>query len=155
MTKNIIERPISKTLFIKNSIIQGKLCKHDLQGIWQDIIEKTVAAVDNMIMITYEDFSKLDIRIGKILSAEKVPGTDKLLKLDVDIGVETRQLVAGIAESYEPDQLIGKEIPVLLNLEPRRIRGVESRGMILAVDVGGKPLLLYPEREVPPGSIIR
>lgn len=108
-----------------------------------------------MIMITYEDFIKLDIRIGKILSAEKVPGTDKLLKLDVDIGVETRQLVAGIAESYEPDHLIGKEIPVLLNLEPRRIRGVESRGMILAVDVGGKPLLLYPEREVPPGSIIR
>lgn len=150
-----MERPISKTLFIKNSIIQGKLCKHELQGIGQDIIEKTVAGVDNMIMITYEDFSKLDIRIGKILSAEKVPGTDKLLKLDVDIGVVTRQLVAGIAESYEPDQLIGKEIPVLLNLEPRRIRGVESHGMILAVDVGGKPLLLYPDREVPPGSIIR
>jgi len=106
-------------------------------------------------MITYDDFEKLDIRIGKILSAEKVKGTDKLMKLEIDFNVEKRQLVAGIAHFFEPDQLIGKEIPVLLNLETRSFKGIESQGMILAIDVDGKPVLLHPEREVPPGSIIR
>jgi len=106
-------------------------------------------------MITFEDFKKLDIRIGKIVSAEKVRDTTKLMKLEIDFSTEKKQLVAGIAESYEADQLIGKEVPVLMNLEPRSIRGVESQGMILAVDVEGKPILLQPEKEVPPGSIIR
>jgi len=106
-------------------------------------------------MITFNDFKKLDIRVGKILSADKVDGTDKLIKLEVDFGAEKRQLVAGIAEFFEPDNLIGKEIPVLMNLEPRSIRGIESQGMILAIDVDGKPVLLLPEREVPPGSIVR
>jgi methionine--tRNA ligase beta chain len=105
--------------------------------------------------ITFDDFKKLDIRIGKILSAEKVKGTDKLMKMEVDIGAEKRQLMAGIAEFFEPVHLIGKEVPVLLNLEPRNIRGLESQGMILAVDVDGKPVLLHPEKESPPGSIIR
>lgn len=106
-------------------------------------------------MIIYDDFKKLDIRIGKILSAEKVEGTDKLLKLEMDFGTERRQIVAGMAETYQPGQLIGKEIPVFLNLEPRSIRGVESSGMMLAVDVDGKPVLLQPDGEVPPGSIVR
>ena len=106
-------------------------------------------------MITFDDFKKLDIRIGKILSAEKVSGTDKLMKLEVDFGLEKRQMIAGIAEFFEPDHLIGKEIPVLLNLESRSIRGIESQGMILAIDVNGKPVLLHPEKEVPPGSVIR
>jgi methionine--tRNA ligase beta chain len=79
-------------------------------------------------MITFDDFKKLDIRIGKILSAEKVSGTDKLMKLEVDFSAEKRQLVAGIAEFFEPDHLIGKEIPVLLNLEPRSIRGIDNQG---------------------------
>ena len=106
-------------------------------------------------MITFDDFKKLDIRIGKILSAEKIQGTDKLMKIDIDLGTEKRQLVAGIADVYEPGPLIGKEIPVLINLEQRKIRGVESQGMILAVDVEGKPVLLHPEREAPPGSVIK
>jgi methionine--tRNA ligase beta chain len=106
-------------------------------------------------MITFDDFKKLDIRVGKILSAEKVEGTDKLIKLAVDFDTEKRQVVAGIAEIYQPDQLIGKEVPVLMNLEPRNIRGVESQGMILAVSFNGKPFLLHPDRDVPPGSIIR
>jgi methionine--tRNA ligase beta chain len=108
-----------------------------------------------MKMITFDDFKKLDIRIGKILSAEKVPGTDKLLTLEIDFSAERRQIVAGIAEAYQPDQLIGKEIPVLMNLEPRSIRGIVSQGMILAADADGKPVLMHPESEVPPGSIIR
>jgi methionine--tRNA ligase beta chain len=106
-------------------------------------------------MITFDDFKKLEIRIGKIVSAERVQGTDKLLTLEIDFGMERRKLVAGIAESYTTDQIIGKSVPVLMNLEPRKIRGVESKGMILAVDVEGKPILLHPEKEVPPGSIIR
>ena len=77
------------------------------------------------------------------------------MKLEVDFGLEKRQLVAGIAEFFEPDNLIGKEIPVLLNLEPRSFKGIESQGMILAIDVDGKPVLLHPEREVPSGSVIR
>jgi methionine--tRNA ligase beta chain len=106
-------------------------------------------------MITFDDFKKLDIRIGKILSAEKVEDTDKLIKLAIDFDTEKRQIVAGIAETYQPDQLIGREVPVLMNLEPRNIRGVESQGMILAVSVNGKPFLLHPDRDVPPGSTIR
>ena len=106
-------------------------------------------------MITFDDFKKLDIRVGKILSGEKVSGTDKLMKLEVDFGLEKRQMIAGIAQFFEPDHLIGKEIPVLLNLEPRSFKGIESQGMILAIDVDGKPVLLHPEKEVPIGSVIR
>lgn len=106
-------------------------------------------------MITFDDFKKIDMRIGKVLSAEKVEGTDKLMNIKIDLGTEMRQLVAGIADMYEPHSLIGKEIPVLINLEPRKIRGIESQGMILAVDVGGKPVIMHPDREVPPGSTIK
>ncbi len=106
-------------------------------------------------MITFDDFKKLEIKIGKILSAERVEGTDKLLKLEIDFGAEKRQIVAGIAETYQPDQIIGREVPVLTNLEPRSIRGVESQGMILAASVDGKPFLLHPDRDVPPGSEVR
>jgi methionine--tRNA ligase beta chain len=101
------------------------------------------------VMITFNDFKKLDIRIGKIISAEKIAGTDKLLKLEIDFGNEKRDVVAGIAGYYQPQEIIGKEIPVILNLEPRKIRGIESRGMVLAVDVDNKPVLLHPEKEVP------
>jgi methionine--tRNA ligase beta chain len=106
-------------------------------------------------MITFEDFKKLDVRIGKIVFAEKVADTDKLLRLEIDFGIEKRQVVAGIAEAYLPEQIIGKEIPVLMNLEPRKIRGIESQGMILAVGIEGKPVLMHPDQEVPPGSIVR
>ena len=106
------------------------------------------------MMITYNDFKKLDIRIGKIISAEKVPKADKLIKMEIDFGKEKRQIVAGIAESYEPDYLLGKEIPVIVNLEPRTIRGVESQGMIMIANTDEKMVLLNPEREVSPGTIV-
>jgi methionine--tRNA ligase beta chain len=111
--------------------------------------------VNNIQVITFDDFKKLDIRIGTIISAARIPGTDKLLTLEIDVGTEKRQVVAGIAAMYLPDDLIGKEIPVLLNLEPRNIRGIESHGMILAVDADGQPILLHPDRIVPSGSTIR
>ena len=105
--------------------------------------------------INFEEFQKIDLRIGKITEAEKIEGTDKLLKLKVDLGKEKRQLVAGIAKFYQPEDLVGKEIVVVANLEPKNLRGVESQGMLLAADVEGKPVLLKPDQEVPPGTKIR
>lgn len=107
-------------------------------------------------MITFEDFKKLDIRIGKVLSAEKIADADKLLKLVFDLGSEKRQIIAGIAEFFpDPSVLIGRQMPILVNLEPRKFRGHESQGMMLAADVDGTPILLHPEKEIPPGSIIK
>lgn len=106
-------------------------------------------------MITFDDFAKLEIKVGKVLSAEKVEGADKLLKLQVDFSSEQRQIVSGIAEYYSPEQLIGKEFPFIVNLEPRTIRGVESQGMIMAVDSENGIVLLNPDKPVPPGSKIR
>jgi len=106
--------------------------------------------------ISFEDFKKLDIRIGKIISAERVPDTDKLLKLVFDMGDEERQVVAGISQIVgDPADLVGKEMPVLVNLEPRRMRGMDSNGMILAADDNGRPVLLHPEEEIPPGSTVK
>ena len=107
-----------------------------------------------METIKFEDFKKLDIRIGKIISAEKVENADKLLKLKISFGKEKRQIIAGIAESYSPEDLIGKQIPVLFNLETKKLKGLESQGMILAADSEGKPILLHPDKEVPPGSVV-
>lgn len=112
--------------------------------------------------INFEDFEKLQIRIGLIVGAERIEGTDKLLKLQVDFGPsvgsgsanEKRQIVSGIAEFYKPDQLLNKQFPFLVNLEPRTIRGVESQGMILGISAGGKIVLLKPQKKVPTGSIV-
>jgi methionyl-tRNA synthetase len=105
--------------------------------------------------ITIDDFKRLQIRIATITAAEPVPKSTKLLKLTLDVGGETRTIVAGIAEDYAPDQLVGKQIPVLVNLQPALIRGIVSEGMMLAADVDGKAVLLHPDREVPSGSIVR
>lgn len=106
--------------------------------------------------IGFEDFMKMDIRTGTILEAEVVPKTDKLLKLTVDIGVETRTIVSGIAEHYKPKDLIGKQVSVLANLAPKKLRGVESKGMILmAEDADGKLTFAAPQDEVGNGSVVR
>ena len=106
-------------------------------------------------MINFEDFKKLEIKIGTITQAEVVPETDKLLKLTVDLGDEQRVVVAGIAENHTPEDVEGKQVPVLVNLEPRTLRGIESQGMILAVNVDDKAILLHPDKEVSDGSQIR
>ncbi len=106
-------------------------------------------------MIKFEEFQKLDLKIGKIVSAKKVEKADKLLKLKVDLGEEKRQIVAGIAKFYQPEDLVGREIVVVVNLEPRTLMGLESQGMLLAADNEGKPVLLKPDEEVPPGTKIR
>ncbi len=105
-------------------------------------------------MITFEDFAKLEIKIGIIVSAEKVEDADKLLKLEIDLGEEKRQVVSGIADWYSPEDLVGKQVPVLTNLEPRTFKGVESQGMILAAG-GDTAILLHPDKEVPPGTKVK
>ncbi|MCL6536718.1 MAG: methionine--tRNA ligase [Armatimonadetes bacterium] len=105
--------------------------------------------------ITIDDFKRLQIRIATVTAAEPVPKSTKLLKLTLDVGGETRTIVAGIAEDYTPDQLVGKQIPVLVNLQPALIRGIVSEGMMLAADVDGRAVLLHPDREVPSGSTVR
>ena len=107
-------------------------------------------------MATIDGFKKLDIRIGKIVSAEKIEGSDKLLKLIFDFGTETRQIIAGIALSY-PDcgALVGKEMPVVVNLEPRILRGLESQGMIVCASDENGIVILGPEREVAQGGVVK
>jgi len=130
-----------------------------------------------METITFEEFKKVEIKIGKIISAEKVEGSDKLLKLEVDFGPSTnstsspqassgqevletgrivkRQIIAGIAQFYAPEALIGKECPFAYNLAPRVLKGLESQGMILCPSDNGSPVLLHPDKEIPPGSEVK
>ncbi len=105
--------------------------------------------------LTFDEFKKVDLRVGRILEAEKVEGADKLLKLKVDIGTEVRQVVAGVALWYAPEDLVGRQIVLVANLAPAKIRGVESQGMLLAADDSGAAVLLNPDKEVPLGSTVR
>jgi tRNA-binding EMAP/Myf-like protein len=135
-----------------------------------------LTAIKNKIMknISFEDFVKLEIRIGKIISAERVEGSNKLLKLQVDFGFEPtkiqtmenmegkdepvpicRQIIAGIGKVYEPESLVGKECPFAFNLEPKILKGLESQGMILCPSIDGALALLHPDKEVPLGSLIK
>jgi DNA topoisomerase-3 len=106
--------------------------------------------------ITYEDFEKLDLRVGKVLEAEKVPKADKLLKLIVDLGFEKRTILSGIAEYYQPEELVGKLVTVVANLAPRKIRGIESQGMLLmAGNDFGKLFSVGPEKDIEVGSVVK
>ena len=134
-------------------------------------------------MINYEEFSKMELRVVEILSAERIEGSDKLLKLEVSLGddpktptgsdaspqtsessgepfdpaqgKQTRQIIAGIGKAYDPEDIIGFKIVIVANLEPRQLMGIESQGMILAAkDSEGRPILLKPEQDVPAGSSI-
>ena len=107
-------------------------------------------------MITYDDFAKLEIKIGKVISAEKVPEADRLLKLVFDFGQEQRQIISAIAPYYpDPSVLVGQQIPVLVNLEPRVLRGQESQGMILSVVLDNDVVMLNPVGDVPDGAVVR
>lgn len=111
---------------------------------------------DSKPMISFDDFTKLDLKVGTIKTAEKVEKADKLLQLQVDMGQETRTIVSGIAEHFSPEEVVGKQVSVLTNLEPRKIRGIESQGMILmAEDEGGKLVFVSPDEAVNSGSGIR
>jgi methionyl-tRNA synthetase len=107
-------------------------------------------------MVKYEDFEKMDIRVARVKNAERVAGADKLLKLTLDAGeLGERVVAAGIAEWYKPEDLIGRKIVYLANLEPRTLRGVTSQGMVLAADVEGRAILLQPDKDLAPGAKVR
>lgn len=106
--------------------------------------------------MTIEEFKKVDLRVGKVISAEKILNSEKLLKLSVDLGEEKRQVLAGVGKVYDPETLIGREIIIVTNLQPRMMMGFESQGMLLAAtDAEGNPVILTTMNEVPPGAPIR
>jgi methionyl-tRNA synthetase len=106
--------------------------------------------------IGLEDFARVDLRVARVIAAEKVKGSKKLIKMQIDVGVEQRTIVAGIAEAYEPDALVGRSIVVVFNLKPAKLMGIESNGMVLAASPeGGLPALLGFENPPPPGSRVK
>ena len=106
-------------------------------------------------MITYDDFKKLDLRVAEIVKVELHPNADRLWLITVRIGEEERQIVAGIKQHYTPEQLAGKKVVVVANLEPAVIRGVESKGMLLAASIDDKLAILTPERDLPSGAVVK
>jgi len=134
----------------------------ELDMIFKERIEKAEVkgkaeekAAEKKHEIPFEDFSSLDIRIGEIKEAGPIKGSKKLLKLQVDIGGESRQVVAGIAEAYSPEDLVGSQVVVLANLKPARLFGIESQAMLLAADRAGKAVLLQPRQLVEIGTKVR
>ena len=111
------------------------------------------AAPEGKPVIQFDDFARLEMKAGTVLACEKVEKADKLLKLEVDLGPEKRTIVSGIAQHYKPEEMVGKQVIVVTNLAPRKMKGIESQGMILtAEDRDGALKLLCPEAGVAPGS---
>ncbi len=108
-----------------------------------------------METINYDYWSKVDLRVVEIKAAEPVEGSEKLLKLTISLGDEERQIVSGIAKSYTPESLIGRQVVIIANLEPRSLMGLESQGMLLAADSPDGPVILGPERLVAAGVKIK
>jgi methionyl-tRNA synthetase len=124
------------------------------EGATQAVGAGATPAEDNRISI--DDFMKVELRVAKVLEAEPVPKSKKLMKLKVDVGSEQRTIVAGIAEAYQAEQLVGRTIAIVFNLKPAKLMGIESNGMVLAASVdGGRPILVAFEQEVPPGARVR
>jgi len=147
----VVHIPAVEPLFqkVEDVAIEAQLAK--LQS--QSVTDET-ALPPLKDSITYDDFARLDIRIAHVLSAERVPKTDKLMHLKVDVGNEERELVAGIAEHYEPEDIIGRKIVMLVNLEARKIRGIVSQGMILCANGDDDLALLAPVKDMPPGTVV-
>jgi methionyl-tRNA synthetase len=143
---NIEDAPIQEQIDKLNSTVKQKTAELPVESKVPEALKAS---------ISFDEFSKMDIRSGKILAAEKVKKADKLLQLTIDLGFETRTIVSGIALHFKPEDLIGKQVTVLANLEPRTIKGIESKGMVLmAENSDGSLKLLSPEGDVSPGSLI-
>ena len=102
--------------------------------------------------VSIDDFAKLDLRVAKVISCEKVKKSSKLLKLQLDIGIETRQVVSGIAKYYTPDELVGKKVIMIANLKPAKLMGIESQGMILAASNENQLVLATIDKDIPVGT---
>jgi methionyl-tRNA synthetase len=134
------------------------IIEQSASGSGQHATEADAGAVGVANFIDITDFTKVDLRVGEVLTAERIPKADKLLLLTVDIGEEKpRQILAGIAQFYSPEQLLGRKIAVVANLKPRKLRGHESQGMLLAASVGeeGKPVIATFTEEVPNGARLK
>ena len=105
--------------------------------------------------VTYDDFAKLDIRVAKIISTEPIPGKSKIIQGKIDLGTETRDVIIGGAQYYQPEDIVGKIVIVIANLEPKKMAGVESNAMLLAADVDDKPFWLTVNENIPLGSPIK
>lgn len=106
--------------------------------------------------ISFEEFKKIELLVGKIKNVEEVEGLDKLYKLEIDLGGrKPRTILAGVKEFLQPYELLGKNVIVVANLEPKEVRGISSDGMLLAAEVDGRPILIVPEEKVKPGTIVR
>jgi methionyl-tRNA synthetase len=116
---------------------------------------KPAAKEEKKMEITFDEFKKLDLRIALVTAVSKVEGADKLLRIDVDLGTEKRQIIAGIAPWYPPETLVGKKIVLVANLAPAKIRGNVSHGMLLAAEGDGQVVVLTPDKDVPAGSMVR
>lgn len=110
---------------------------------------------EKMDHVTFDEFKRMDFRVGEVLKAERVEGTDKLLKLEVDIGTEKRTMVAGVADVYSPEELVGKKFVFIVNLKPAVIRGIESQGMLLAAEVEGKATIPFFDKDVQTGAKVK
>ncbi len=106
-------------------------------------------------MITIDEFAKLDLRVALVKTAEKIAGSKKLLKLQVDLGGEVRQIVSGIADAYTPESLVGRKVVLVANLKPAKLMGVDSFGMVLAASLDGKAVLCTFDADVPPGTKVK
>lgn len=107
-------------------------------------------------MLSIDDFQKMELRTAKVLSCEEHPNADKLLVLKVDVGEEEpRQLVAGLKQWYQPDDLVGRDVVIVANLEPATLRGVQSNGMLLAAQDGDEVIVVSPEKPIKPGAVVR
>jgi methionyl-tRNA synthetase len=105
--------------------------------------------------IDISDFARVELRVARVTAAERIAGSKKLLKLQVDLGSESRQLVAGIAETYAPEDLVGRQVVVVANLKPAKLMGVESNGMVLAASVDGRAVLCGFDQDVPAGAKVK
>jgi len=108
-----------------------------------------------MADVTYDDFSKLDLRVAQIIHVEKIPGKSKIVKGVIDLGEGKREVIIGGAEYYQPEELLNKKVIVIANLEPRKIAGIESNAMLLAADLNDKPFWLTVSEDVPLGTKIK
>ena len=108
-----------------------------------------------MADVTYDDFSKLDLRVAQIIQVEKIPGKSKIVKGVIDLGDGKREVIIGGAEYYQPEELLNKKVIVIANLEPRKIAGIESNAMLLAADLNDKPFWLTVNEDVPLGTKIK
>jgi methionyl-tRNA synthetase len=107
-------------------------------------------------MIAIDKFFETELKVGTVQTAERVPKSEKLIKLSVDLGEDTpRQIVAGIGLAYQPEDLVGKQVAVVANLQPAKLMGIESQGMVLAASIDGKPVLLHPDKQVPSGTQVK